>query len=85
MLTDGFDRLLAMDREHLESLRRSCPTPHRDKLGMFLDFSQRFEADEVPDPYYGDESGFERVLDLCERAASGLLKELARDLPPPSP
>jgi len=72
-----FDRLLAMDREHLESLRRSCPTPHRDKLGMFLDFSQRFEADEVPDPYYGDAKGFEHVLDLVEDAALSLIRTLA--------
>lgn len=72
-----FDRLLAMDREHLESLRRSCPLPHRDKLGMFLDFSQRFEADEVPDPYYGDAKGFEHVLDLVEDAALSLIRTLA--------
>jgi len=72
-----FDRLLAMDREHLESLRRSCPTLHRDKLGMFLDFSQRFEADEVPDPYYGDAKGFEHVLDLVEDAALSLIRTLA--------
>ncbi len=72
-----FDRLLAMDREHLESLRRSCPPAHRGKLGMFLDFSQRFEADEVPDPYYGDARGFEHVLDLVEDAALSLIRTLA--------
>jgi protein-tyrosine phosphatase len=27
----------------------------------------------VPDPYYGGASGFERVLDMVEDAAEGLL------------
>jgi len=72
-----FDRLLAMDRGHLESLRRSCPPPHRGKLGMFLDFGQGFDADEVPDPYYGDARGFEHVLDLVEDAALSLIRTLA--------
>jgi len=27
----------------------------------------------VPDPYAGDDDGFEHVLDLCERACAGLL------------
>jgi len=32
--------------------------------------------DEVPDPYYGGEEGFEQVLDLLEQACDGLLGEL---------
>ncbi|MEI6616512.1 MAG: low molecular weight phosphotyrosine protein phosphatase, partial [Cyanobium sp. ELA507] len=31
---------------------------------------------EVPDPYYGGEDGFERVLDLLEDACAGLLEDL---------
>ena len=33
--------------------------------------------DEVPDPYYGGIEDFERVLDLCESGARGLLRKLA--------
>jgi protein-tyrosine phosphatase len=29
--------------------------------------------DEVPDPYYGGEDGFELVYEVVERACSGLL------------
>jgi protein-tyrosine phosphatase len=82
---DRFDRILAMDAANLSLLRGKCPEESRAKLGLFLRCADSLEVTEVPDPYYGDESGFERVLDLCELAASGLLKELARDLPPPSP
>jgi protein-tyrosine phosphatase len=36
----------------------------------------------VPDPYYGGATGFERVLDLVEEAAAGLLEDvLARTKP----
>ena len=31
---------------------------------------------EVPDPYYGGDAGFERVLDMLEAAADGLVARL---------
>jgi protein-tyrosine phosphatase len=31
---------------------------------------------DVPDPYYGGDDGFEKVLDLVEEAARELLDEL---------
>jgi len=72
-----FDFLLAMDREHLELLQRACPPQHQKKLGMFLDFSENPDQDEVPDPYYGDAQGFEHVLDLVEDAAARLILKLS--------
>jgi len=33
----------------------------------------------VPDPYYGGPQGFERVLDMLEDAAKGLLESLRKD------
>lgn len=71
-----FDRVLAMDCEHLEFLQRACPPPHLKKLGLFLDFSERFDEAEVPDPYYGGAQGFEHVLDLVEDAAMQLILKL---------
>jgi len=68
-----FDRILAMDRDNLELLSQACPPEHHGKLGLFLEFASRHEEDEVPDPYYGGPEGFERVLDLIEDAAQGLL------------
>jgi protein-tyrosine phosphatase len=68
-----FDRILAMDRDNLELLRKACPTEHLGKLGLFLEFASSHDGEEVPDPYYGGPEGFERVLDLIEDAAQGLL------------
>ena len=68
-----FDCILAMDRENLSLLRRSCPAEQRHKLGLFLEYAAHHEDEEVPDPYYGGAAGFERVLDLIEDAARGLI------------
>lgn len=71
-----FDHVLAMDRGHLDILKRACPAERRHTLGLFLDYAVRHDEDEVPDPYYGDASGFERVLDLVEDAADSLIRRL---------
>ncbi|MEW5943973.1 MAG: low molecular weight protein-tyrosine-phosphatase [Pseudomonadota bacterium] len=71
-----FDYVLAMDRHNLSILQQLCPPEHARKLRLFLEFSSNFDADEVPDPYYGGAQGFEHVLDLVEDAARGLLEEI---------
>ncbi len=68
-----FDRILAMDRDNLSLLQRACPVEHKHKLGLFLEYAGSCEEREVPDPYYGGGDGFERVLDLVEDAARGLI------------
>ncbi len=73
-----FDRILAMDRDNLGLLKQACPEEHQGKLGLFLEFGTRFPEDEVPDPYYGGEEGFELVLDLIEDAAQGLITRLGK-------
>jgi len=73
----SFDHVLAMDREHLEFLQRACPPSHQRKLRLFLEYSESFEQDEVPDPYYGGAQGFEQVLDLVEDAAAQLILTLS--------
>jgi protein-tyrosine phosphatase len=73
-----FDRVLAMDRQNLKHLQRMCPSSLHDKLGLFIDFAPETGEDEIPDPYYGNAEGFERVLDLCEAAGKGLIDAVAR-------
>ncbi|MBL4868254.1 MAG: low molecular weight phosphotyrosine protein phosphatase [Pseudomonadales bacterium] len=71
-----FDSLLAMDDSNLETLRQRCPDEYQDRLGMFLKYGKIYEEREVPDPYYGDSTGFDRVLDLVEDASAGLLAHI---------
>lgn len=72
-----FDLVLAMDLGHLEFMQRICPAVYRPKLGLFMRYARTHEGLEVPDPYYGNELGFEAVLDYCEDGALGLLDEIA--------
>jgi len=73
---ERFDYIVAMDRDNLAVLESRCPPTHRQKLALMLQYAPHLELDEVPDPYYGGPQGFERVLDLIEAAAEGLLQEI---------
>lgn len=80
-----FDYVLAMDEDNLAILQRLRTQTGTDsepaQLGLMMDFAaDQGYAHEVPDPYYGGESGFERVLDMLEAATEGLLQQIVRDL-----
>jgi protein-tyrosine phosphatase len=77
---EAFDLLVAMDRENLRELLARAPDEEAaEKVRLLREFDPA-SADagdlDVPDPYYGGERGFERVLDLVEAACRGLLAEL---------
>ncbi len=69
-----FDLILAMDTGNLTELRRLCPPSQLTKLRLLLSFAEGLNVTEIPDPYYGNAEGFERVLDLCEAGAKGLIR-----------
>ena len=73
---ERFDYIIAMDEENVADLKEESPAEHHSKVRLFLEFSSSGQR-EVPDPYYGGTSGFERVLDLVEDASRGLLETLS--------
>ncbi|UMM04078.1 low molecular weight phosphotyrosine protein phosphatase [Vibrio campbellii] len=72
---DEFDMVLAADKANLADLLDICPTEHRHKVSLFLSHGDS-DYDEIPDPYYGGDAGFELVLDLVEDASEVILKKL---------
>jgi len=73
-----FDLIVAMDESNLEILQRICPEEHQTKLSLFLEEVNAPSGPELPDPYYGGETGFELVLDLAEQGCRhliGVIKE----------
>ncbi len=72
---ENFDLVLAMDEDNLARLHAEADASLHSRIRLFLDYGSGPER-EVPDPYYGGASGFERVLDLIEDASKGLLKSL---------
>jgi protein-tyrosine phosphatase len=75
-----FDYVLAMDSSNLDDLLSICPQEHRGKVRLFLEFAGPSVQRDVPDPYYGGAQGFERVLDLVEEGARGLLEDIRRQI-----
>jgi len=72
----SFDLILAMDSSNLTELHRLCPAEQGHKLHLLLDFAEEISETEVPDPYYGNQEGFEQVLALCEAGARGVIRRL---------
>jgi len=70
---EAFDHILVMDQENYDTLMFVCPRRHSQKVRFFLDFAPQLKNREVPDPYYGGDQGFERVLDMIEAASLGFL------------
>lgn len=77
-----FDYVLAMDEANLARLQRLAPPGHAATLKLFMEFAGQDAPREVPDPYYGGTQGFERVLDMVEQAARGLLDHLGGRIRP---
>ena len=80
---DERDLILVMDANNYETLIARTNNPaHVAKVRYLRSFDPSLstvaDADslEVPDPYYGGAQGFEHMLDLIERACSGLVSEL---------
>ncbi len=73
---ERFDLVLAMDEPVYRRLRRMAPKSQAERVRLFLQYAPQLGRSDVPDPYYGGESGFEEVLDLVEEAARGLLAAL---------
>ena len=72
---ERFHHIIAMDQDNLVMLHEQADSTHREKIRLLLEFGSGPET-EVPDPYYGGATGFERVLDLVEDASRGLLETL---------
>ena len=71
-----FDHLVAMDLGHDRFLRRLAPGGLHGAVSRLMDWADGGTAADVPDPYYGGDAGFDRVLDLVEAGVDGLIGTL---------
>jgi protein-tyrosine phosphatase len=74
-----FDLILTMDADNLlnvQSLAGELGQIATARIKPMLSYASKTSLQEVPDPYYGGDAGFEEVLDLLEDACKGLLDEL---------
>lgn len=77
---DRYDLILAMDGEHRSFLEGLRTARSEGQVKLMMHYARRFPEKDVPDPYYGGPQGFERVLDMLEDAAEGLLQAVLKSL-----
>ncbi|BCX81113.1 protein-tyrosine phosphatase [Methylomarinovum caldicuralii] len=73
---EEFDLVLVMDEQNYDTLLFTSARKYQHKLGYLLDYAPHLKTRNLPDPYYGTEPGFDRVLDMIEDACEGLLAHL---------
>ena len=74
-----FDHVFVMDQDNLnavKSLIKDTMNPINSKIKLILTYSKKSQLNEVPDPYYGGQHGFDKVLDLLDDAIDGLIDSL---------
>lgn len=76
-----FDLILGMDRGHVRQLRAMAPMDQRERVRLFLDFSDDHQGQDVPDPYGREADDYRRALDLIEAGSRALVDKLAAERP----
>lgn len=64
-----FSEISALDRKKIYS----------GKIHKMTEYNRLIKADEVPDPYFGGEEGFEKVLDILIDGCRGLLNRIKNE------
>lgn len=77
---DDFDLIIPMDEDNRRNiLRLARSKSDRTKVQPFMNFCTEFTNPEVPDPYYGDQDGFELVADIIADGCVGLLAKTRKN------
>ena len=72
-----YDWILVMDDHNYEDvLGLDASREYAHKIKRMTDFCQTLKVNEVPDPYYGGDAGFELVIDVLEDTCAGLMESL---------
>ncbi|HEX3775927.1 MAG TPA: low molecular weight protein-tyrosine-phosphatase [Polyangiaceae bacterium] len=74
----SFDYVIAMDSSNLADLEQIARSAeHARKIKLLRSFDPAApQGAPIPDPYYGDEDGFDDVLELCRAACQHLLAQI---------
>lgn len=77
------DLLIALDSGHYRFLQRLAGNAPgaMDRVRMLRSFDPDSGSDlDVPDPYYGGDGGFPRVLEMIEASMPGLIEWIRQNL-----
>ncbi len=77
---DEFNYILAMDDSNfrnIQDLKKSTASTGLASIKKIQDFRSAFNEQEVPDPYFGGDEGFDYVLDILEDSVNGFLENIS--------
>ena len=61
----------------LKNLKNLTSATQLAAIKKIQDFRSVFKEEEVPDPYFGGEEGFDNVLDILEDSVTGFLNSIS--------
>ena len=74
---EEFDKIYVMDTSNYRYITRLCSNEKEcNKVELILKISDPENNPSVPDPYYGEEDGFEKIYRLLENACSKIISEI---------
>ena len=77
---DRYDYVFAMDNRNRESINRLAKGKNsRAKIDLIRAFDPVGKGEEVPDPYFGGERGFQEVFEMLDRSIDGLIDYLVEE------
>ncbi len=77
---DEFKYILAMDDsnfKNIQDLKNRTASTGSAAIKKIQDFRSVFNEQEVPDPYFGGDEGFDYVLDILEDSVKGFLESIS--------
>jgi len=74
---DEYDKILVMDSmNYADVMRLARNDADRMKVDYLLNTVNAGSDDEVPDPYYGGPSGFDKVYEMMDRACERIVNDM---------
>lgn len=78
---ESFDYIVVMDDQNYKDIKSfDLMGNYKNKILKMVHFCEKFEVDEVPDPYYLGPQGFEKVLDVLEDGCTGLFNKVKDEI-----
>ena len=77
---DEFNYILAMDNSNfsnIQDLKNRTASTNFASIKKIQDFRSVFNVQEVPDPYFGGDEGFDYVLDILEDSVNGFFESIS--------
>ena len=74
---ETFDYIFVMDTSNYENIIRMAKSEiHKQKVDLILNILYPQQNTSVPDPYYGGDSGFEKVYQLLDAACEKFIEKI---------